>query len=182
MRSVPPLAALALAATVLLTGCVPQDPAIDPPPEPTSEPVFASDEEALTAATDAYKAYLAMSDLIAREGGKDPERIAPYVTEEWLEHSVQFFNSLSASNRHQVGNSSLHSAQLQQHSYEQDGDAFVVIYVCIDYATVEILDEDNVDSIPADSPTLLPIEATLETEDGAFRLSGNEPWTSVTFC
>src|SRR5690554_2465414 len=144
MRSVPPLAALALAATVLLTGCVPQDPAIDPPPEPTSEPVFASDEEALAAATDAYKAYLEMSDLIAQEGGKDPERIAPFVTEEWLEQELEGNKALAASGRHLVGSVKLTGSALQQ-IYLESGSTVIVIYSCVDPNGARVVTSDGDD-------------------------------------
>ncbi|MCU1545755.1 MAG: hypothetical protein JWP30_855, partial [Homoserinimonas sp.] len=52
-------ASLALASAVVLTlgGCLAPSPKIDSPPQPTSDPVFANDEEALAAATDAYAAY-----------------------------------------------------------------------------------------------------------------------------
>src|SRR5690606_12956298 len=126
-----------------LTGCVPQDPAIDPPPEPTSEPVFASDEEALAAATDAYKAYLAMSDLIAQEGGKDPERIAPYVTEEWLEQELTGFEELQSARRHQSGSGSIRSSQLQLHLSTAVG-----AYYCTDLSDIRVLSDEGGDVTP----------------------------------
>ncbi|HEU4807654.1 MAG TPA: hypothetical protein VFT01_05275, partial [Homoserinimonas sp.] len=95
MRSALPLAALSIAVAMLLSGCVPQDPEVVPPPEPSTEPVFASDEEALAAATDVYKAYLAMSDLIAQEGGREPERLEPYVSVDLLKEEEQAFESIA---------------------------------------------------------------------------------------
>lgn len=176
------LAALLATAVLLLSGCVPPEPEVVPPPEPTSSPLFASDEEALAAATDAYEAYLKMSDLIAQEGGKEPERLAPYVTEEWLEQSVDFFNSFADSGRHQEGSSKVRDSTLQQHYVETSGDTAVVVYLCVDYASVKLLDQANQDTLPADSPSILPIEATLFSKEGTLKLAGNEPWTSDSFC
>ena len=60
---------------LVLAGCAPDVPAIQVPPTPTVTPLFASDEEALAAAEEAYAAYLAMSDEITSDGGERPERI-----------------------------------------------------------------------------------------------------------
>ena len=73
MRALTTVAGVAIGA-LLLSGCLPQQPTATPPPEATAAPIFASDEEALAAATAAYAAYLAMSDQILKDGGKDPDR------------------------------------------------------------------------------------------------------------
>ncbi len=82
MRSV--VGALVLVGMLALTGCVDGDRLPTLPPTPTSTPIFASEEEALAAAEEAYAAYLEMSNLISSEGGVEPERIAPFVTADQL--------------------------------------------------------------------------------------------------
>ncbi|MDQ1582169.1 MAG: hypothetical protein QOF36_223, partial [Microbacteriaceae bacterium] len=64
------LATLAGAGLIVITlaGCATSASPM-PTPSAVHSPLFASDEEALKAATDAYAAYLAMSDTIAQEGG-----------------------------------------------------------------------------------------------------------------
>ena len=69
-----------LLAAFMLSGC-----ASTPVPTPTSAtptvaPVFATEEEALAAATEAYAAYQELIDRIFSEGGKAPSRIAAVVT------------------------------------------------------------------------------------------------------
>src|SRR5690554_677027 len=150
MRSALSLAAVSLAAAVLLSGCVLQEPEVVPPPESTTEPVFASDEEALAAATDAYEEYLAMSDLIAQEGGKDPERIAPFVTEEWLEEELTGFELLRDSGRRINGSSSFTNVRIQQNQQEEDGRAYVVIYVCSDESEIQVVDARGDDVTPGE--------------------------------
>ncbi len=54
---------------LVLTGCTPGDEVVVPDPEPTVEPMFATDEEALAAAEEAYGAYLAASDASLAGGG-----------------------------------------------------------------------------------------------------------------
>lgn len=185
MRSASTLAALALAlaAAVLLTGCVPQDPEVAPPPEPTTEPVFASDEEALAAATDAYKAYLAMSDLIAQEGGKEPERIAPFVTEEWLPREMSGFNAISSAGLHQVGGSKFASVTLQR---IEDGTDYkgLTVYICHDATGVRMVGESGADATPdaLDRPWKTEVTFEVDPDTDRLRLAGNEPWVRNDGC
>lgn len=71
---------------------------------------------------------------------------------------------------------------LQQHYLENSGDTEITIYLCINYSGVKLLDRDNRDTLPADSPSILPIEATLSAKNGTLKLAGNEPWTNEAFC
>ncbi|MEO7349354.1 MAG: hypothetical protein ABIW32_05800, partial [Terrimesophilobacter sp.] len=68
--------AVLLVATLLLSGCVPSEPVITPVPEPSVTPIFASDDEALAAATDAYAKYLEVSDAIFASGGQGIEQLS----------------------------------------------------------------------------------------------------------
>lgn len=66
---------VALATIILLlVGCMPAQPVVTPVPVPSHIPLFASDADALFAATAAYAAYLAMSAQITRGGGANTER------------------------------------------------------------------------------------------------------------
>lgn len=183
MRSAPPLVALALAATVLLSGCVPQAPDINPPPELTTEPVFASDEEALAAATDAYKAYLAMSDLISQEGGKDPERIAPFVTEEWLPNEVEALQSIEQRNRKLIGNTAFDTVSVQQVQQLADGVAVVVIYACIDFTNSWLVESDGSRVIAAGGQTRWPFEVSFVGKSASeLAVERHEEWSSSDYC
>ena len=75
---------LALASALVLTGCTAPPPHTVAVSSPTATPVFASDEEALAAAVEAYEKYLAVSDQIAQEGGAGADSFADVVTDEWL--------------------------------------------------------------------------------------------------
>lgn len=183
MRSALPLAALSIAVAMLLSGCIPQDPEVVPPPEPSTEPVFASDEEALAAATDAYKAYLAMSDLIAQEGGANPERLAPFVTSEWLAKEVEAAQSIAEKGRHLEGGTAFDTVTLQQVEQLPDGLVVVVLYACIDLTNVRLLETDG--SLVNSSPdiTRWPFEISLEGgADQPLVVGGHEEWTSSEYC
>ena len=76
MRAPTSIAAVAL-AVLLLSGCVPQQSTDTPTPEPSSTPVFATEEEALAAATAAYAAYQAGVDLaLATYSTSDISKVA----------------------------------------------------------------------------------------------------------
>ncbi len=65
------LAAVVIACA-LISGCLPTPTNVIPTAVPTGTPVFASEEEALAAAIEAYEAYLAVSDAILPDGGRGP--------------------------------------------------------------------------------------------------------------
>src|SRR5690606_7687607 len=83
-----------LLITLVLTGCTQPDPMPTPPPTPSSAPVFASDEEALAAAEEAYGKYLEESDQIIRDGGARPERLRPLVSDVIYRREVAGFEQL----------------------------------------------------------------------------------------
>jgi hypothetical protein len=61
------------AVALALAGCVQPPSRVIPTSTPSAAPVFASDAAALAAAKKAYVAYLAVSDAVANDGGKNPE-------------------------------------------------------------------------------------------------------------
>ncbi len=184
MRSALPLVALACAVSLLLSGCVPEDPVVVPPAEQTVEPMFATDEEALAAATDAYKAYLEMSDLIAQEGGKDPERIAPYVTNSALEDQTSQFSPFQESSLRTVGATAFDGMKLQQFSELQPGRAEVVTYVCLDVSAVQVINSSGKDVTPQSRDNRLPLEVEFENQGqrGKLLVSRSETWPGSDFC
>ncbi len=179
MRAPTSIATIALAA-LLLSGCLPQQSTVTPTPAPSSTPVFASDEEALAAATAAYAAYLAMSDKIAADGGTNPERLKPFVTAEWLKRETEVFNVFAARGITQSGFTSFTNATIQQYS-----DNSVSMYVCTDSSDTRVHSSDGVDVTPADRNNLSSLEVTFDVTvvpDRELRLGGNEPWPGESFC
>ena len=104
--------ALAAAFALLLGGCTPQSEPVRPKPSPSASPIFASDDEALAAATKAYAAYLEVSDEIAQDGGKNPERIGGFVSADWLPSEISDFGEFAGSGHRQVGSSSFDNMKL----------------------------------------------------------------------
>lgn len=174
------IAATAVAALVLLAGCVPPTPTVVPTTSTASEPVFASDADALAAAEEAYVAYLAMSDLIAQEGGREPERIAPFVTEEQLTRELAVFAAILASGRSQVGLVQASSPELQSLNETRSQ---VAVYFCLDYSGVSIRNTEEAAADTVRSSDFLVVAATFEADSmSILKVKSSEPWEEVLMC
>jgi hypothetical protein len=161
-----------------MTGCLPSDPAPVPTVEATLEPLFESDEEALAAAEELFIKYLAVSDLVAQEGGADPERLAEYVTQEWLDTEVEAFEKLAESGVRQVGTSRYSDATLQQASID-----VVVMYVCTDSSGTRFVNGEGADVTPVDRQLNLRLEVTFAgSAEGDLLLDGISPWSDDAGC
>jgi hypothetical protein len=178
-----PVAGLTL-ALLLLSGCLQQSPTAMPTPQPSSTPVFASDEEALAAAEAAYAEYLRVSDLVAQDGGKEPERLISLVTADWYPKEQESFARFAASGNRQVGSTSFKNFELQQATDLGAGAAEIVIYLCSDSSGTSFLDANGVNVTPSDRQTLVSLEVTFKTSEGAavLQLANNEPWSGDSFC
>jgi hypothetical protein len=177
MRALTTLAGAVLVALVL-SGCLPPKQHETPEPHRTATPVFASEEEALAAAEEAYREYLRVSDLIASEGGEDPERLAPFVTPDWLDKEKEVFASIQLSGRRSVGTTAVSSMTLQAVEAE-----VMSVYVCLDTRLSRVLDAEGIDVTPEDRPAIVDLELTFDIEtDGALVLARSEPWPTGSFC
>jgi hypothetical protein len=177
------LATLAGAGLIVITlaGCAtPASPPLTP--SATRSPVFASDEEALKAATDAYAAYLAMSDTIAQEGGKDPERIKDYAADDALTDALRSFEQYRQAGAHNSGSTRFDRARLQAASYTP-GPTRVVIYVCNDVSGVDVLDSAGASLVKSGRPSITPFEiSTTDVSGRGLVVTAKTRWGGDDFC
>ena len=182
MRTAP---ALVLAGTTLLAlvGCVPDDDPVIPDPLPSSTPIFASDEEALAAAEEAYGAYLAVSDQISMEAGAHSERIAPFVTDAYFDELDAEFTKFTESGVHTDGATTFDGVELQQYVDDTAGSATISVYLCLDVANVRVLDSSGADVTPAVRQSRLALEVRFEASvDKPVLVDGSEVWSGADFC
>jgi hypothetical protein len=189
MRMVTPRLLIATCAVALVAGslaaCTPSAPTPTRTPIATHSQAFASDADALKAATEAYAAYLKMSDTIAQEGGANPERIKPFVTASWLSKEVQGFKALHRGGLHQTGATTFAAPKLQKHTgNESRGE--VDIYVCVDASDTEIVNVSGQNVTPPNRPEIVASVATLVSNaPGSGQeliLENYEPWSGTSFC
>ena len=178
--------ALTLVLVVALTaaGCTPDTPRVERTPTPSATPLFATDEEALAAAEKAYAEYLAVTDEIFEDSGRNPERLLSVATQQVLDAQMQGYSSASAQGWTSVGKTKLDTVFLQQYLPTQDR-ATVSIYGCVDLSDVDVFDASGVSVVSPTRPDRSPFEVTLDRSEGDDRpliVSGESPWTGTNFC
>lgn len=169
--------ALALLGMLTLSGCGGGTPIPTLPPTPTATPVFASEEEALAAAEEAYAAYSEMSDLISSQGGVDPERIAAFVTERRLVDELRGFETLRDSGLRLEGKASVTAVELQRYD-EVAGEVEIAFYGCVDFSGSRVLNSAGEDVTPVDREDVLLLEIVLRAPANGDRLllESDDPW------
>lgn len=183
MRTAPAL----LVASVLLlalSSCVRDDDPVIPTPLPSSTPIFASDEEALAAAEEAYGAYLTASDEVGASGGVDLSPLEPLVTDGMFTQLVDSAKQYTDARVHTAGSSTFDSLELQQYIDNGDGSANVSVYVCLDVSHLVVLDESDNDVTPSGRDPRLALEvAFLVSESGdEILLERSDLWDGADFC
>lgn len=175
MRAPASIATIAL-VVLLLSGCLPQQSTVMPTPEPSSTPVFSSDEEALAAATAAYAAYLALSDQIFVDGGASPERLSAVAAGEFLAASVAGFKETQIKGWRSTGGSTFDSVVLQRYDSSFEGESAVTIYLCEDVSAVDVLDAAGMSVVSMDRPPRTLLAATFDLQNRTLLISSREPW------
>lgn len=146
-----------------------------PPPTPEIEPRFASDEEALAAAEEAYAAYLAASDQVIRDGGAGVERVREFLSDEMYSAEKEAMEELQASGRYGVGHTRF-SLTLQSF----DGDTLVA-YVCDDQLESDLLDSAGNSVVPADGLRRIPFEIEFRVDE-RFVIVREDLWSGEGVC
>ncbi|MCU1419600.1 MAG: hypothetical protein JWR57_769 [Mycetocola sp.] len=163
-----------------LTGC---SPAATPAPSPTSTAIFASEDEALAAATAVYQQYSAALDKVFAAGGQGDESLRDFVTPEylvelgkdgalekngWRTTGVTSFDNISVSELADTGKS-----------------ATITLALCRDVADVRFVDAGGTDVTPETRMERFPVLVTFETELGGLdglKISESDSWPGEDFC
>lgn len=176
-----PAATLAagLALVLLLAGCVPPDPIITPEPGPGATPVFASDEEALAAATDAYAKYVKVTDEVFQDPGSDLFQLSEVSTGDLLKSNIDRFQEARAKKWRSVGQTKFDQVTLQKYDVGSFGEAIVVTYLCEDISAVDVLDASGHSVVSANRPDRVLYEVTfdLSADKTHLKVSNRVPWS-----
>ena len=172
----PTAVVLVLVAALAATGCAPE-PAAPHTPAPTSTPPFASDEEALAAAEEAYAAYVSLTDEILATGGAGIERLDGVATGRQLETDTAELENLVSLGYRAIGSTVTSDFTLQ--TYDGRSAPVVTAYVCEDVSAVEIVDSSGISVVEADRPNRVRYVVSFESssaEPTRLLLSLREPW------
>lgn len=155
------LAASGALALTAMVGCA---AAPLPPPTPSSTaaaPVFASEEEALAAATEAYAAYLSMSDQILIDGGENPERIKPFASAAMAETEMKGYANAKSKGYRSTGASRFDNLTLQSIDAAATEGA-VSAYLCSDVSEVDVVDASGDSVVSPDRPSRTPFQVVFD--------------------
>ncbi len=164
-----------LLIALLLAGCTDPNPMPTPPPTPSTTPVFASDEEALAAAEEAYGKFLAATDSVIRDGGLDPERVQPFLSPSLYERELAGYEQLTQNGWHGVGSTAF---TLLFQSF--DGES-VVTYACDDVSATDVLNSDGVSVVLAGRADEIAYEVEFDARD-QLRITRKDVWNGGGVC
>jgi hypothetical protein len=175
-------ATLAGATLAGLAACAPSEPG--PAPTPTTDaasaPLFASDEEALAAAVEAYEAYLAVSAEVA-SSGKDFDRIKDVTTAGFGMRRASELQTFADAGLHLKGSYRADTASLTDRSADGSTET-VVMYICQDVSGTRVLNRDEADVTPADRDERAPMVVEVRLDSAGGLIGGSDLWSGDNFC
>jgi len=167
--------------TVLLSGCLPPQPALAPTAEPTSTPIFASDEEALAAAEAAYGAYVKAVDVaLSTLDSADVGRVSQGQALSTVENSV---TSYRAEGKRLTGTSKIDMTVLTRSS-SSDAPLGPQIYSCLDITGTDVVDSNGRSVVPAARRLRVPVvvDTIVRSTDQSLIVENVEIWGGNDFC
>jgi hypothetical protein len=170
---------LALFAGLIFTAC--STPA--PKPTPTSTAVFATEEEALAAATDTYQRYTAALDSESAKGDVSAESIRTLVTPEFFEEFLEP-STIATNGWHTEGATTFDSVSLI--AYTEDADhAQVSLKLCRDVSGLQIMDSAGAEVHPPGRSERFPVEVRFVSDANdstELLISASGSWPGDDFC
>lgn len=176
-----PAVALALLVTVALAACTTPSPSPTPTKRAAHTPLFASDAEALDAATKAYAEYQSKTDQIAHDGGTDPERIRRFVTANQWTRERKGFEVFASAQRRTEGSSSFDTASL---AHYDKSTGTIEVFLCEDVGKTRVLDAKGTNVTPSQRQTRIPKDVQFVTagDNNDLLISRSDVWSGDDFC
>ena len=181
------LVLLASLGTLALAGCVPSAPTIIPTPvHSTAAPPFATEEDALAAATMTISEFYRVATTVLVEGGVGGDRLSEFATSAVVEHEKTGFDKLRDEQLVYRGETAIRSVVLQSYIPEAvDGVGVITAYVCTDGAAVTIFYPSGESYVSADRPNGVPFEIRFDlttTNDTSLLVSSKLYWDGDGIC
>ena len=161
----------ALALRLVLTGCGGSEPPV-PTPTPAPTAAFASEEEALAAAVEAYGRFTSVSDEIGQAGGIGSERLLAVAAGDFMVGTVDGYRDWNEKGWRQIGSKTFHDVSIQ--SIFSNG---VVVYLCEDISNVDVVDSAGASVVSATrvDTYFFQVELEMSPEDRLL-VTGRERW------
>ncbi|WP_104082117.1 hypothetical protein [Cryobacterium sp. Y11] len=186
--------ALQFLALGTLSGCMatPAPPDTSPPtaettPAPTkAAPIFASNDEALAAATAAYAAYSTEVDDFFTNGGRDPvAAVGSLVSKRYEPEVLAGLDDFAKSGNVGRGVSTFDTISLVSYSDVLAGHAQVDLYLCSDFSGIRVFDASGTDVTPAGRPERVPLQVGFVSSKGEpakLLIDREDSWSGQNFC
>jgi hypothetical protein len=125
--------------------------------------VFASEEQALAAATEVYAMFLATTDAVLAEHGKSPERLDEFASPDVAAIEMASVEEFVANDYQLVGRARVTNTTLQSHAGSNSTvELPVAFYVCVDITEVDVLDRDGVSVVEPTRPDSSTFEVIVD--------------------
>lgn len=144
-------------------------------------PLFASDDEALAAASEVYLALLAVESEVGAAGGHGYERMYEYVTAEMEGYVEAAGPRFIAKERWTEGIVTADTFSLQRWS-QSDEVTTVHFYACLDMTDLALF--EGADTVLKERGVVnrQPLEITVNNSEGKFKVGSSKPWSGNSFC
>jgi len=176
----------ALVVALVLVGCVPTTTPASTAPKPSATPVFATEAEALAAATEAYAAYVRVSDEILADGGKNPERIEQVSQRDARKSALEGFAKFRERGLLSTGVSKIGPLSLQQYlDGSANGIGILTAFACLGVSDIDVFDSAGVSVVSPARPDFQAFELTFDSDNAKARglvLSAATSWEGSGVC
>ncbi len=177
--------ATTLLATLAFAGCVPTPVPLPSTSAATDAPVFASDEEALAAATEAYAAYLKVSDASWADEATTRDDFLALSTGQAHDEDLSASELFDKNGWRKVGTTTFDSIRLQSSGPNFDGNWEVRTYLCIDVSQSDVIGVTGQSVAKPDRPLRLPLEVAFISTSSTNKnllVSESQVWSGSNFC
>ena len=186
MRIIPRISGAALAVALVLSGCVPTTSPAGPAPRPSATPIFATEAEALAAATKAYAAYVRVSDEILADGGNNPERIEQVSRRDARKSAVEGFAKFRERGLVSTGVSKIGPLLGQKYlASSTDGKVILSAYACLDVSDIDVINSAGSSVVSSTRPDFQAFELSFDIDRDKARglvLSAAISWAGSGVC
>jgi len=151
---------------------------------PTVASIFASDEEALAAATEAYANYLRVHDAFWADDGSSEDEYLSLSIGSARDGDIQSIKKWRANGWHAVGITTFDSMRIQSRAID-GGSEQIRTYLCLDVTQGDVLDSQGASVAKSDRPLRLPMEVEFEAAfsiPADLKIARSEVWSGENFC
>jgi hypothetical protein len=183
MRTAATATALGITLSIAaLASCANPRPGEMPVPTPSVTPVFASEEEALAAAGEAYQRYLDVTNLVGQSGWKDTSKLPDVSRGDALDAALANAEQFAQKGWIQTGDGSFDTLSIQQFDDGGAGSVEIVAYLCLIVSGVDVLDANGASVVSPDRPDRLPFEVQIDDSERKMKIARSEAWSGASFC